>query len=240
MNSVRFPTTAWTLIREASRCNGDELSTVFNSLAASYWRPVFLFIRRHGWKPHEAEDLTQEFFLLFLSGKLVGRAEQSRGRFRNLLLRALSGFLADQSSARVRRQVAFERNMVSIASLVREAECEVQPTSAKVAESLFMRDWAESVIAVVSRRIEQWCREKARPEWARIFELAMFSTSGQTLLSTSEVAVKLGITRDQVRYAQEVLSRQFQLFLRDELVDQSAADADIDDELRMLLAYLGR
>src|SRR5437899_3846249 len=66
-------------------------------LCKTYWRPIFAFICRRGYSVPDAQDLTQDFFLMVLEGDLLKRADPSRGRFRSLLLKALQHFLIDDS-----------------------------------------------------------------------------------------------------------------------------------------------
>src|SRR5207248_9671184 len=55
-------------------------------LCKTYWRPIFAFMCRRGYSVPDAQDLTQDFFLLVLEGNLLERADPSRGRFHSLLL----------------------------------------------------------------------------------------------------------------------------------------------------------
>src|SRR5207237_4223397 len=65
-------------------------------LCQVYWYPLYVFIRRKGHAPHDAQDLTQEFFARFLEKKYVSLADQSRGKFRTFLLRSLEHFLINE------------------------------------------------------------------------------------------------------------------------------------------------
>src|SRR5207247_9013414 len=65
-----------------------------------YWRSVFAFIRRLGHSPPDAQDLTQDFFVILLKGQLLQRANPARGRFRSLVLKALEDYLHDAEAKR--------------------------------------------------------------------------------------------------------------------------------------------
>ena len=43
----------------------------------------------------DAQDLTQDFFVMVLKGNLIRHADRNRGRFRSLLLKSLQNFLID-------------------------------------------------------------------------------------------------------------------------------------------------
>jgi DNA-directed RNA polymerase specialized sigma24 family protein len=61
-----FHTTHWTVVLTARAEDGTAAQEALASLCSTYWYPLYAFIRRQGASPHEAEDLTQEFFSRFL------------------------------------------------------------------------------------------------------------------------------------------------------------------------------
>jgi hypothetical protein len=86
MNSLRaetrtrnesFNSTRWTLVLAA----GDSDATPSQSLEALselcriYWRPIFLFLRRQGSNPDDAQDLTQGFFAHLIESRAYARAD---------------------------------------------------------------------------------------------------------------------------------------------------------------------
>jgi len=65
-------------------------------LCGVYWYPLYAFIRRQGYIPEEAQDLTQGFFARLLEKKYIGDYQPERGRFRSFLLTSLKHFLANE------------------------------------------------------------------------------------------------------------------------------------------------
>ena len=59
-----FASTRWTIIRDAgeSKASPSQSLNALSELCRIYWRPVYLFLRRQGTPPHDAQDLTQGFF----------------------------------------------------------------------------------------------------------------------------------------------------------------------------------
>ena len=53
-------------------------------------------MRRRGYAPEDAQDLTQPFYARLLAKTSLAGADQPKGRFRSFLLRALRRFLADE------------------------------------------------------------------------------------------------------------------------------------------------
>lgn len=64
-------------------------------LCEVYWPPIYSFIRRRGYPPPHAQDLTQSFFAFFLLTKAYARTDRLHGKFRSLLLASVKHFLAD-------------------------------------------------------------------------------------------------------------------------------------------------
>jgi len=89
--------TSWTLIGDAMDTNSPTCGNSRDQLMKRYWSAVFAYIRSSGRSPQVAEDLTQGFFCDVVIGRnLFDRAEESRGRFRSLLLSAVRNYLADE------------------------------------------------------------------------------------------------------------------------------------------------
>ena len=95
----RFSTTRWSVVLACADSTASEETArkALTELCKTYWRPVFAFICRRGYSVPDAQDLTQDFFLMVLEGDLLKRADPSRGRFRSLLLKVLQNFLANDT-----------------------------------------------------------------------------------------------------------------------------------------------
>jgi len=91
-----FSTTHWSTVLQAGKTNSPGAEAALERLCQTYWYPLYVFVRRKGHSPEDAQDLTQEFFARFLEKQYVVLADQSRGKFRNFLLRSLEHFLSNK------------------------------------------------------------------------------------------------------------------------------------------------
>jgi hypothetical protein len=109
-----------------------------------------------------------------------------------------------------------------------------EPSDTETPEEVFMRQWARAVIGNVRRRLRIWCEDSGRPDWYRVF--AAFNLHGDLgqRVTQEEVAKKLGLTRDQVRYALDRTEEQFVGLLRAEIADQVGSSAEIGEEIQEL------
>ncbi len=167
-----FPSTMWGYVEAAKHPDEAGYLDAVNRFTTAYWKPVFCFLRGRGYSVPQAEDLTQEFFLTFLQRGWLQPADPQRGRFRNFLLTILCRFVSDRGPERSTRQSQFEQRLVPISALVREEDLSFEPSNGETPEEIFMRQWAEAVIAAVVRRLEAWCLQKGRPDWYRVFAAA--------------------------------------------------------------------
>jgi DNA-directed RNA polymerase specialized sigma24 family protein len=234
-----FPSTMWRNIEAAKHPDEAGYVDAVNRFTTAYWKPVFYFLRARGYSVAQAEDLTQEFFLTFLERRWLQPADPRRGRFRNFLLTILCRFVSDRGPERSTRQSQFEQRLVPISALVREEDRSFEPASGETAEQIFMRQWAEAVIAAVVRQLEAWCQQKGRPDWYRIFSAA-YLQNGSVRPSQESLAEQSGVSRDQVRYALEQVKSQFIFLMREEVCGQGDSDADAQREILELESFLAR
>src|SRR6266446_3678242 len=93
--SAAFRTTHWSVILEAGQRESAGATEALAKLCATYWYPLYAFVRRHGYDFHEAQDLTQGFFAQFLEKSFLQSVKQEKGKFRSFLLASLKNFLAN-------------------------------------------------------------------------------------------------------------------------------------------------
>ena len=53
-----------------------------STLCNIYWYPLYAFVRRQGRSPHDAQDLTQEFFARLIGKNYLGEVDRNKGRLR--------------------------------------------------------------------------------------------------------------------------------------------------------------
>jgi hypothetical protein len=235
--SVRFPATAWSCIEAAQDPHHPKFVVAVNRLIATYWRPVFWFLRRKYPTATDCEELTQLFFLTLVSKGWLARAGQKRGHFRDLLKRILQRFAFDKV-VRAPEQTKFEQRFVSIHSLMADSDRAYEPPDKETPEEAFDRDRKTALLQMVRRNLEAHYATANDPKERQRFAIfaALHLTEGDAPPPTQEaIAKQFGLTRDQVRHAIEVVKRRYLRLLRQEIRDQVGADVDIEEEIRKLL-----
>src|SRR5713226_6854660 len=95
-NPGRFDTTNWTVVLRAGDSNSSAGQVALEKLCATYWPPLYNYVRRSGYSEPDAQDLTQEFFARFIAKNYLSAARRERGRFRSFLLTCFQHFLTQE------------------------------------------------------------------------------------------------------------------------------------------------
>lgn len=232
-----FDTTRWSLVIAAGDSADPRAHEALESLCGIYWRPIYAYLRGHGHKRHEAEDLTQGFFVKLLEKGTIGRARSERGKFRTFLLTALKNYLSDVRGRESAQKRGGGRLVISLDASEDEKWATQEPSHEETPERLFDRRWAGTVLERVLARIEQETAGTAGQE--RFAALRPFLSSGEAG-AYAEVARTLGIGESAVRVGVHRMRRRFGELLRDEIAQTVASPAEVDDELRELQRILRR
>src|SRR5688500_17910533 len=87
-----FPPTRWTLIRSA-RASPEARRAALESLLRTYWRPLYVFMRRQGLDEEAARDAVQDLLVRLLEHEFLERLSPEKGRLRGYLLTAARNHL---------------------------------------------------------------------------------------------------------------------------------------------------
>lgn len=236
-DNVGFAPTRWSVVlAAATRNNNTQARTALEELARIYWYPLYAFIRRHGYAPHEAEDLTQDFFAALIGKNALVHAERSKGKFRTFLLTCLQYFLSNERD----KQRAIKRGggkpPLPLESADAEHRYAHEPADELTPERLFERRWALTILEQTLHHLRQEYVDRGKAEMFDVLKPALVAdpqaASYRRLaeqLDQTEGAVKTHIHRMRLRYG---------ALLRREIAQTVADGGQIDDELKYLMKCL--
>jgi RNA polymerase sigma-70 factor (ECF subfamily) len=235
---LRFETTSWSLILQANEKAAPEARAAWERLCATYWPPIYAFIRRKGRSAEEAEDLTQAYFARFFEKDYLGDFRPDIGRFRTFLLASVTHFLANEWHKDQAQKRGGGKAPLSLDTADTEVRLRIEPVDTHTPEAIFERQW---VATVLERSLEALRQEHVSPETRRRFErLKDFLSTERGALQYDDAARELGMTEPAVRVAVHRLRKRFGATLRAE-VATTLADADaVDAELRWMLDVMRR
>ncbi len=75
-----FPNTRWSVVLAATQRPSPESAAALEALCQAYWYPLYAYVRRCGQTPHDAQDLTQEFFCRLLEKRWLAAADREKGK----------------------------------------------------------------------------------------------------------------------------------------------------------------
>ena len=238
---THFVTTRWSLIRQRyGPGTRSQVDPALSQLCQIYWRPIFTFLYRRGYSAPDAQDLTQDFFLMIMDGNLLQLADPKRGRFRSLLLKALKNFLIDRAAKSQRHKRGGRVEFVSWEKWMSEAPAQlVLPAAAMESaapEALFDAGWAAAIAEEALRRLRLECESKGR---RRVYEvLHRYLASERAEICYEDLSRALGVPEPSVKRLLHHFRKRYRSLLREEVAKTVESESNVDDEIRYLCATL--
>jgi RNA polymerase sigma-70 factor (ECF subfamily) len=233
-----FATTRWSVVLAAGAASSPQAREALERLCQAYWYPLYAYVRHRGRSAHDAQDLTQEFFLQLLQHGYLSRADPRKGRFRAFLLVALNHFLTnDWHRARALKRGGGQA-LLSWDEIKAEERYRADPLAMENPEQLFEQRWALAVVERAVRRLQDECVSSGRAE--AFDKLKGLLTGQHDTEPYAALAVQLGTTEPGIKMTVLRLRRRFGDILREEVAHTVSRAEDVDDELRHLLRVLAQ
>ncbi len=231
-----FVTTHWSVVVTAGRKDTTRARDALARLCQTYWGPLYAYARRVGNAPHDAQDLTQEFFARLLGKNFLADADESRGRFRSFLLGAFKHFLANEWDKASAQKRGGGQIPIPIDPAVSETTYDYEPADNITADKIYERRWALTLLAQVLKRLRE---EYVRDGREKLFEeLKPTLTEASRTVRYAEMAARLGTSEGAVKVAVHRLRQRYREVLRAEIAETVAGPGEVEDELKNLFAAL--
>jgi RNA polymerase sigma-70 factor (ECF subfamily) len=235
--SPLFPTTRWTHVQMVQSGTAEDAAKGMEAICQRYWYPVYAYLRRKGRSPHDAEDMTQAFFLELISEEALQVVRRERGKLRSYLLGVLQRLLADDARQRLASKRGSGVPMISLDELRAEERYESEPADRRDPEWLFARAWAREVFAGVRARLQEAFAMAGKAE---VFEtLLPFLTCEEAPPSQREIARKLGASENAAGILVYRLRQSFREMLHEEIAATVLDAEEIPAEMAWFQKMLG-
>lgn len=235
----RFVTTRWSVVLSCGTPE-DRGREALAELCHIYWRPIFAFICRRGYAVPDAQDLTQDFFVMVLEGNLLHLADPCRGRFRSLLLKALQNFLIDNHARRKAQKRGGNMQFVCWNEWMAEAPSQLSIQAREVenwpAEKIYDVRWAATVVERALQRLGEECESRGRRRMFGVLSKYLAAERGD--VSYAVISNALGVPTEAVKRLLHHLRERYRAILREEVSQTVETPAQVDDEIRYLCAVL--
>ncbi len=230
-----FVTTRWTVVLTAG---GNQTTLARDALARlcqTYWYPLYAYVRRRGYPPADAEDLTQGFFARLLELNSLAGVRREKGRFRSFLLAAMNHYLADERD-RAGAQKRGAGKVVSLEIESAETRYRLEPVDRVTPEDIFQRQWAMTLLGTVLQALQKEYEAAGKGELFTALGGCLTGEKGAA--PTAELAARLRMSEGAVRVAAHRLRQRYRELLRAEIAHTVASPAEVEEELRHLFRVL--
>ncbi len=231
-----FVSTHWSVVITAGQSDSTRAQAALERLCRTYWYPLYAYVRRRGYSPHDAQDLTQGFFARLLERESLASADPHRGRFRTFLLTALTHYLVNEWQ----KGMALKRGggcpVLSLDWAAAENRFDLEPADPFTPDKMFDKQWALTLLAEVLKRLEHEYQGKGKSEF--------FAALKSTLLGDresqpyGELAARLDLNEGAVRVAVHRLRKRYRQLIRDEIANTLERSQDVEAEMRHLFQAL--
>ena len=234
---AQFASTHWSVVLTAAQTNAPGASEAMARLCSAYWYPLYAWLRRQGRAPHEAEDLTQEFFAAqIVTRKIFNGVQPGQGKFRSWLLGALQHLLCNEWDKQRAQKRGSGASHLSLDLHDAEGRYLVEPASGVSADKLYERAWALGVLEQTHGRLRERYVREGKAEWFDALKDFLPGAAGTR--TQAEVAAQLGKAEGAVWTAVHRLRQEFGRALREEIRRTVSTADEVDEEIRQLMAAL--
>jgi RNA polymerase sigma-70 factor (ECF subfamily) len=230
----KFCTTRWSVVLLSAQSQAPGSQAALAELCRTYWYPIYAFVRRRGYDPDKAQDLTQGFFLHLLDHKAVRQVSPVKGKFRSFLAVSLQNYLVDEADRARCIKRGGNIEFVALDSEFAERRYRLEAPDSLTADKIFDARWAIILLEKVLTRLG---KEYAAQGKASTFEtLKPFLTplDSKVSLSYEQAANALRVSVGSVKTLICRLRKRCTFLLREEVSRTVSDPREIDDELHAL------
>jgi RNA polymerase sigma-70 factor (ECF subfamily) len=233
-----FTATHWSVVLLAGANASPQAAEALERLCCAYWYPLYAYVRRQGRSPHDAQDLTQEFFTRLLAGKYLQTVQREKGKFRSFLLAAMNHFLADERDRANAAKRGGGKTLISLDEQDAEDRYQADISTPLSPDRLFEKRWATTLLAQAFQKLRQESIASGKAE--RFERLKIFLEAGAEPGNYATVGSELGMAANTVAAAVHRLRERYRELVCTEIANTVASREDVQEEMRHLLAVLGQ
>jgi DNA-directed RNA polymerase specialized sigma24 family protein len=228
-----FSTTHWSVVLAAGQQEAPQAAQALETLCRAYWHPLYVYVRRRGYAPEDAEDLTQEFFAHLLGSGGLGAAHPQRGKFRSFLVASLQHFLTNEWH-RARTQKRGGGNVpISLDAAEAEHPGWQESVTTLTPERLFEQQWAFTVLEHALVHLGKEFAEAGKH--GQFEQLRVFLTSKVDYGQSAAAAAAAGLSKAGLSLAVHRMRQRYRELVRAEIAHTVSNSAELDEEMRYLL-----
>ena len=227
-----FATTHWSVVLKAGRSDTTRADEALSKLCQTYWYPLYAYVRRRGYSPHDAQDLTQGFFECLLARKSLASADPHKGRFRSFMLGAMSHFLTDQWEKSQTQKRGGGQELISLDLAAAEERFDLEPVDTATPDKAFDREWATALLDEVLAALEKEYQREGKGELFEALKTALAGT--RECQPYALLGKRLELTEGAARVAVHRMRKRYRELLRAEIANTVTSPDELGEEMNYL------
>ena len=236
--TARFHTTRWSVIIAAAQNETRSGQAALAKLCRVYWYPLFAFARRRGHSPHDAQDLTQGFFLHLLRNRAFTRVDPLKGKFRSFLLASFQNYLSVEAQRARSLKRGGNCEFVFLDMETAESHYQLDPADRLTEQTIFDARCAVTLLGEAMTRLREQYEAQGRTSIFETLKAFVNPSRSQEPLSYEHAANSLGVSLGAVKTLIHRLRKQYSFLVREEIGLTVSNPADLDDEIHALCEAL--
>ncbi|HEY1120039.1 MAG TPA: sigma factor, partial [Haloferula sp.] len=230
----------WSIVIGAQGHSSADVNASVESLYRQYLSPLYAYVRRRGYSPHDAQDLTHDFFSRLLEKGWLSSAQPDRGRLRTFLLIAMKRFLANEWDRAKAGKRGGNSPLVSLQSEEGERlfSASTAANSTVPDELQFDRNWAMTIMQTTLDHLRLEYERSTRPGDFAVLKSCLTAERGD--IDYVAIARELQLLPASARSMVHRFRRRFREIFRAEVAGTVSTPEEVEDEMRALISTLGK
>jgi len=236
--SRNFPQTRWSVVLQAKGDTSEQSRAALETICRAYWYPLYAHVRRCGYSPHDAQDLTQEFFCRLLEKRWLESADREKGRLRTFLLVTLKHFMANEWRRVSARKRGGGEMHLPLDTAFAESRFAADSSAGMRPDDAFDHQWALTLIELTVNRLREEFTAAGKPAEFEILKDCLMAERGS--IDYASIATRLGSSEGAARVAVHRLRKRFREIYREELLQTLSDREELATEMHHLACALSK
>jgi RNA polymerase sigma factor (sigma-70 family) len=233
----RFPVTNQSAIVRARSADESVRQRAFETILASYWKPVYKYVRLK-WQAgnEDAKDLTQGFFANAFEKNHFANYDARKASFQTFLRTCLDGFIANERKASKRLKRGGDHEHFQLDFVSAEDEFALHPAGSELTPAdYFHREWVRWMFTLCVEALRTQCSASGKEIYFELFERYDLADTSAEKLTYASLGEEFRIDAKTVTNYLAAARREFRRIVLDKLREITATEEEFRNEARSLL-----
>ena len=233
-DAAEFRPTRWSVVLLSAQSDAPGSQAALAAVCRLYWYPLYAFVRRRGYNPEDAQDLTQGFFLHLLDHKALAQVDPLKGKFRSFLLASIQNYLSKQVDRARCLKRGGKTEFVPLDAKNAEDRYQLEAADHLTAEKIFDARWALTLLDEAMSLLSAEYAGQGKLATLEALKPFLRPINSEEMPSYERAAGRLGIGVGAVKMLIHRLRTRYTALLRAEVTRTVSDPGEIDEELSAL------